>query len=219
MKFFLLLFIFFNLLVYFWASLTKTSEVANNSDVPLYNQAILEILHVVPRTIIEGTSPIKDNKNREQKKESVLCLSIGDYEKDKAVIVGNSLAGLSEYLFVIPNDTVVKERYWLFSPAEKRWQDSVNNASSIRSKGISDICLIPKGKDKGKVSLGLYSRQSKAEQKLQELRGMQINVELSNLTEKKYSIRLENIVKPNDIFKQLSLRFEDSEPNIQKINC
>ena len=219
MKFILLLFIFLNMLVYFWVNLMQANEVGNNLEVPLYNQAKLEILHVIANNIINNTSSIKDKQKRVVKQRSKLCLSIGDYEKDKAVIVGNSLVGLSEYLFIIPNDTVVKERYWLFSPAEKKWEDSVNNASSIRSKGISDIWLIPKGKDKGKVSLGLYSRQSKAEQKLEELTAMQINVELFNLTEKKYSIRLENIVKQEDIFKQLNLRFEDSEPNIQKINC
>jgi hypothetical protein len=219
MKFILLLFIFLNMLVYFWANLMQANDVGNNLEVPLYNQAKLEILHVIANNKINSASPIKNKQKRVVKQGSKLCLSIGDYEKDKAVIVSDSLVGLSEYLFIMPNDTVVKERYWLFSPAEKKWEDSVNNATSIRSKGISDIWLIPKGKDKGKVSLGLYSRQSKAEQKLEELTAMQINVELSNLTEKRYSIRLENIIEPKDIFKQLNLRFEDSEPNIQKINC
>lgn len=207
------------MLVYFWANLMQANEMGNNLEVPLYNQAKLEILHVIANNKINSASTIKDKEKRVVKQGPKLCLSIGDYEKDKAVIVSDSLVGLSEYLFIMPNDTVVKERYWLFSPAEKKWEDSVNNATSIRSKGISDIWLIPKGKDKGKVSLGLYSQQSKAEKKLEELTAMQINVELSNLTEKRYSIRLENIVEPKDIFKQLNLRFEDSEPNIQKINC
>jgi len=219
MKFTLLLLVFLNMLLYFWVSMVQTNDVGNSVGVPLYNQAALEILHVVSKKALNSASPVENKINSEGEQGEVLCLSIGDYEKDKAVVVSNTLAGLSEYLFVIPNDTLVKEKYWLFSPAEKRWEDSVKNASAIRSKGINDIWLVPKGKDKGKVSLGLYSRQAKADQKLQELTNMQINVELLNITEKRYSIRLENIYEPESIFKQLKNRFKDSEPNIQKINC
>ncbi|PCH84859.1 MAG: hypothetical protein COB26_06125 [Piscirickettsiaceae bacterium] len=214
-----LLLIFANTLLYFWANMVRTGGEESAFYAPLYEPVSIEILHIVS----DDTPPFVTTKNKAtvlaNKNEQKLCLEIGSFEREKAISVSQWLSGLSQHLLIVSNDQLLVKNYWVISPAAKTWQKSIANADYIKSKGISDMWLVPNGSDRGTVSLGLFVDKDKAAQRMEEMLSETVNAEIIEIIKERKSIRLENILNPSDIFKQLNKIFIDEEINIQKINC
>lgn len=100
-----------------------------------------------------------------------VCLSFGPLSE--AV----SVKGLREWLIARGGLPQLRERerrelsrYWVYFPPFPSRVDATKRVEAMRSRGIEDIFIIPKGDMSNAVSLGVYSRKESLDRRLNQLR-------------------------------------------------
>ncbi len=100
------------------------------------------------------------------------CYSVGPLEGDSQV------AAVRTWIVAMGGDPILRVgerrelvRYWVYFPPFPSWPEAAQRADQMRSLGIGDLIVIPKGDMAKAISLGVYSQRVFLDRRLRELRG------------------------------------------------
>jgi hypothetical protein len=99
------------------------------------------------------------------------CYSIGPLEDD------SQIAAVRTWLVAMGGDPILRvgerrelARYWVYFPPFPSWAEAAQRADRMRSLGIEDFIVIPKGDMAKAISLGVYSQRPFLDRRVRELR-------------------------------------------------
>ncbi len=99
------------------------------------------------------------------------CYSIGPLEGDSQIVA------VRTWIVTMGGDPILRVgerrelvRYWVYLPPFPSWPEAVQRADHMRSLGIGDLIVIPKGDMAKAISLGVYSQRAFLDRRLRELR-------------------------------------------------
>jgi hypothetical protein len=230
MKRLFLLLLFINVVYFFWGTTVKQNKAHLQQKTPLYDANVVETLVLISeqQAALEITkSKAKQevvNKAVQQAPPppppappvpvpSYSCYVLGDFATQaEADEFNSSLEFEVNQSVVIPIRTV--DEFWVMSPAAASWEESVQNEAMIKNMGVSDLWLLPKGENKGVVSLGLFADIERATSRLAELSEKHINAKIVVRTKSRFALKIEvsdeaglaeSILKKSESFKGNSI--------------
>jgi hypothetical protein len=224
MKRLFLLLLFINVVYFFWGDTIKQNKAHLQQQTPLYDAKVMETLVLIS----EQQAALEITKSKAKQEvvnkavqqvpapppiPSYSCYVLGDFATQaEADEFNSSLEFEVNQSVVIPIRTV--DEFWVMSPAAASWEESVQNEAMIKNKGVSDLWLLPKGENKGVVSLGLFADIELATSRLTELREKQINAKIVVRTKSRFALKIEvsdeaglaeSILKKSESFKGNSI--------------
>ena len=124
-----------------------------------------------PETPTETGSAISEDLPLDGAVSDGSCYSIGPLEEDSQV------AAVRTWIVAMGGDPILRVgerrelvRYWVYFPPFPTWPEAAQRADHMRSLGIADLIVIPKGDMAKAISLGVYSQRAFLERRLRELR-------------------------------------------------
>jgi hypothetical protein len=220
MKRLFLLLLFINVVCFFWGDTIKQNKAHLQQQTPLYDAKVMETLVLISEQ--QAALEITKNKAKQEVINKVVqqlpapsysCYVLGDFATQAEADEFNSnLEFEVNQSVVIPIRTV--DEFWVLSPAEASWEESVQNEAMIKNMGVSDLWLLPKGENKGVVSLGLFADIEGATNRLTELSDKQINAKIVIKTKSRFALKIEvndeaglaeSLLKKTEKFKRNSI--------------
>lgn len=220
MKRLFLLLLFINVVYFFWGTTVKQNKAHLQQQTPLYDAKVVETLVLISdqQAALETTK----SKAKQEVVNKVVqqvptpgysCYVLGDFATQaEADEFNSSLEFEVNQSVVIPIRTV--DEFWVMSPAAASWEESVQNEAMIKNKGVSDLWLLPKGENKGVVSLGLFADIERATSRLTELSEKHINAKIVVRTKSRFALKIEvsdeaglaeSLLKKSETFKTNSI--------------
>ncbi|MDX2426390.1 MAG: hypothetical protein QNK15_09075 [Cycloclasticus sp.] len=225
MKRLFLFLLFINAVYFLWGTTVKQNKAHLQQQTPLYDAKVVETLALISEqqaaleiTKSKAKQEVVDKVVQQVLAPSYSCYVLGDFATQTEADEFNSSLELEvNQSLVIPIRTV--DEFWVMYPAAASWEESVQNEAMIKNKGESDLWLLPKGENKGVVSLGLFVDIERATSRLKELSEKQINAKIVVRSKRRYAVKIE--VNDGAAFletfsQQLELANESS---ISKISC
>ncbi|HAI96166.1 MAG: hypothetical protein CL866_06730 [Cycloclasticus sp.] len=218
--FFLLFFL--NLVYFFWWFTAGENKMTANQVAPLYKDSQLEELKPVSKNELVhmvSSQALSDEQIEKRDVDSLgACFLLGDFEdENEAKVLSNGLKGLVKDVLVVPMEPY--EEYWVISPSEGDWNQSLLKVEQLKEKGVKDLWLVPSGPYKGVISLGLFATQNSTEKRVKELAEKQVKTDVISREKYRYGVKLvtEGDVKP--IQNYLNSTRPDELNRLRKIAC
>jgi len=102
-----------------------------------------------------------------------VCFTLGPFVK--ANVVKRSSKALAA-LGVDVEQREVSQRtprgYWVYLPASKSYQAAKRKVNELQKKGLKDVYIMGKGSHKNAISLGLFTRESAARNRFQQVKDL-----------------------------------------------
>tara|TARA_R110002074_G_scaffold114782_1_gene245457 strand:+ start:86333 stop:87022 length:690 start_codon:yes stop_codon:yes gene_type:complete len=201
MKRLFLFLLFINAVYFLWGTTVKQNNAHLQQQTPLYDAKVVETLALISEQ--QAALEITKSKAKQEVVDKVVqqvpapalapsysCYVLGDFATQaEADEFNSSLEFEVNQSVVIPIRTV--DEFWVMSPAAASWEESVQNEAMIKNKGVSDLWLLPKGDNKGVVSLGLFADIELATNRLKELSEKQINAKIVVRTKSRFALKIE----------------------------
>jgi len=220
--FFILLFI--NVVYFLWSQLGTAERVNEELIAPLYNSNSIEELSLVQAKEIDKLEKrAADKQDRERLKQVVAekafeCYLLGDFSNSNdATLLVKKFINLTSETSVVPIKP--ETEYWVIYPAGKTWEASRKNVDMLKSKNEVDIWLVPKGRNKGIISLGLYAKENRANIRLQALLDKEIKAKITTRVKNRYSVRVKIIGGLDRLKSYLEKENIEERGGISKISC
>lgn len=193
-----------------------------NQVAPLYKNSQLEELKPVSKNElvhIMSNQALSEEQIEKRDVDSLdACFLLGDFEdENEARVLSNDLKGLVKGVLVVPMEPY--EEYWVISPSEGDWNQSLLKVEQLKEKGINDLWLVPSGPYKGVISLGLFATQNSTEKRVKELAEKRVKTDVISREKYRYGVKLvtKGDVKPIQNYLN---RTRPDEPNrLRKIAC
>lgn len=197
-----------------------------NQVAPLYKDSQLEELKPVSKNELVhmvSSQALSDEQIEKRDVDSLgACFLLGDFEdenenENEAKVLSNGLKGLVKDVLVVPMEPY--EEYWVISPSEGDWNQSLLKVEQLKEKGVKDLWLVPSGPYKGVISLGLFATQNSTEKRVKELAEKQVKTDVISREKYRYGVKLvtEGDVKP--IQNYLNSTRPDELNRLRKIAC
>ena len=217
MKHFFLFIVFLNAVYFLWGAVGQKNQSTIARQSALHNGKGVEKLSIIPANEIKLIKP-KIISRKEPLAQAVTpgyeCYTVGDYVNESdAVNLVDRLDGLVNQVSVLP--LIRQKTYWVMFPAGESWEESLNNVETLKSKGVTDFWLLPNGESKGAVSLGLFVTNERANDRLKELKSMQVDATLVIRNKSSYSVK----IKTNGDLALVKTVLSKEKKSINKISC
>jgi len=218
--FFLLLFL--NMVYFFWGQTTTNRNAVMDYQKPLYQEGQVEKLELISKEElfqVGNKQLLIDSKVDKTTVAAVSeCYSVGDFttESDANELL-KELSGLGVRLQV--TSFVVSKEFWVVYPSNGDWNQSLENLKQLKAKGVIDFWLVPNGVYKGLISLGLFKKPDRAENRVRELTKKQVEAEIINREVFSYSVNVEKGSAKVIIEDELERLKMDQQHSIHKISC
>ena len=218
--FFLLLFL--NMVYFFWGQTTTNRNTVMDYETPLYQDAQLEKLELISKEKLfqvgNKQRPIDSKVDKTTTEAVSECYRVGDFttENDANELL-KELSGLGVRLQV--TSFVVSKEFWVVYPSNGDWNQSLENLKQLKAKGVIDFWLVPNGVYKGLISLGLFKKEDRAENRVRELTTKQVEAEIINREVFYYSVKVERGSDKVIIQDELDRLELHQQHSIHKISC
>ncbi|ORU91577.1 MAG: hypothetical protein A6F70_00425 [Cycloclasticus sp. symbiont of Bathymodiolus heckerae] len=219
MKQLFLLLLFINVVYFFWGMTVNEAQESQVRQEPLYDQKELEVLELLSKD--ESTQKLSEQKSMEvvpEGMEQYTCYVVGGFgSKNSASQLKDNIKKIFLHVPVVISR--LEQEYWVVYPSTGDWNHSLENVKMLKIKGVTDLWLVPKGQDKGVVSLGLFKTLSRAESKLEELKKKTVNAAILNREKVSYGVKVETNDGVEAIQSFLDTQVISLENSIRKIAC
>lgn len=224
MKQLFFLLVFLNLVYFFWGQTATEKKLAMSYSVPLYQESQLEKLELISkdelsRQVARQLSLESESEPEKSTTTAVIeCYRVGDFATDnEANELLNTLSELNGRLLVI--SFVVSNEFWVVHPYSGDWNQSLQSLEQLKVKGMTDLWLVPKGDYKGVISLGLFIKPDRADNRLRELAEKQVEAEIIKREKSRYGVKVEINGGEAAIQHYLDSLEMDQKHSIRKISC
>ena len=209
-----------NLCYFFWKITTEVAPAPKNSGLALEE---LKILSVTKEPVKIVVRPVSSKVDAEVAIK--MCYMVGDFKTnllaEKAMEDLVAVFPVTQATIKVVKGSGLVRDYWIIYPAEDSWEKSKLNVEIIRKKGIKDLWLVPNGKDKGVISLGLFKNQKQALSRANRLKAKGLDVEIiaRNVEKSVYRILFEVLVMKKVVESLINYKFDTKEIRIEEISC
>ncbi len=225
MKRFCLMLVFVNVVYFFWGLNSQQSEISEA------DKFLAEVAGLQQLSLREVEEPVFVAKPEEPvAHEVVVSLPVVEELVIDSCFLINGIASQKEAARLLSamqaqqlaaslSRLLVAEEFWLVLPVADSWQQSLQDVKDLKTKGVSDLWLVPSGVDKGVISLGLFAEESRAERRLKQLQGKNIKAVMRLKQRFVYAISLKSEADLASVRSLLS-EFRLGKANIiNKISC
>jgi len=241
MKYVMLFLVLLNIVYFMWERNIKVAKPRLASETPLYNTKVLEPLVLLKenelgessvQSVVNETVSLEEVKIVGAEKVAELpvvdqasskntsCLDVGDFNsQQQASAFMAKLLGLKKPLSVVMSESLSKHDYWVVFPAAETWAKSLANSNELQDKQIGDSWLVPRGEDKGAVSLGLFASLERANKRLDELLEKNIQAQVKEKITKHYSVRIGDVFDFKKVMEEVKQLNGDETIKIQHFDC
>ena len=218
--FFLLAFL--NIVYFFWGQTATEKTLTLDDNVPLYQESQLEKLELISKDELSKRvtrQPLMESKpEKSTLTVATECYRVGDFAtEDDANELLNTLSGLNGLMQVVP--FIVSNEFWVVYPFNGDWGQSLQNLEQLKAKGVTDLWLVPKGDYKGVISLGLFIKPDRADNRLRELAEKQVEAEIIKREKSRYGVKVEINGGEAVIQHYLDNLETDQKHSLRKISC
>jgi hypothetical protein len=154
--------------------LAANDEAVNPASEPESMPALPE---GIEKPVIEKPDAANSNVSNADKNAEV-CYEVGPFANRQAYqALVSRLKDIKSEIKLINRNDQVASNYMVYYPAPETAIDSEANINMLKAHGIKDLWILT-GEDKGKISLGLFSREESALTMKNELLAKGINAEV-----------------------------------------
>ncbi|OUR83260.1 hypothetical protein A9Q82_04215 [Cycloclasticus sp. 46_120_T64] len=217
--------VFVNVVYFFWGLNSQQSEISEA------DKFLAEVAGLQQLSLREVEEPVFVAKPEEPvAHEVVVSLPVVEELVIDSCFLINGIASQKEAARLLSamqaqqlaaslSRLLVAEEFWLVLPVADSWQQSLQDVKDLKTKGVSDLWLVPSGVDKGVISLGLFAEESRAERRLKQLQGKNIKAVMRLKQRFVYAISLKSEADLASVRSLLS-EFRLGKANIiNKISC
>lgn len=115
-------------------------------------------------------------------------------------------------------DVWIDQGYWVMIPAPNSMAAARENVEQVKAKGVTDYWLVPTGRDRGIISLGLFNTIERAETQRRELlgKGIDAQIDKKRALRSRYRVGIQTSSEPVSTLQTLGITLNPSllEPHV-----
>lgn len=188
----------------------EPQPVAKVEPEPVPEPAIQPEIVPAPQPAPEvAAKPESDSPTTQQ--ASLACYRYGQFRtEDAARELAGRLAGGAWQGGIHTGLMRIDQGFWVIYPAASTMKASQENLEQIKAKGVADYWLVPTGRYRGVISLGLFNDLDRAQLQQTQLAKMGVTTEITkkvlNLTRHQIELRLRE--PPKGLFQRSGVPFD-----------
>ena len=171
-----------------------------------------ELQAVAPPTETKGSTAAMDIPGAHA------CIRLGPFDSESELAsLQSELQSQFERVSLRETKTIVDKGYWVFLRPYSTRSEAVQVADKLTAAGASEFYVVPGGKSVNAISLGVYVRRERAEERRDQIQslGLALNITISPQTELRSSFWLE--AGPVDAFNPVLLPIAIDHPEAHQL--
>jgi len=183
-----ILFLFFLLLnaVYFYTQFDDTTELASSTVLkqPPLPQGVDKLILLRERGLGGENAPLPESPADKPSAQPIdmlakplelqdepSCFTLGPFTSaDVAKRSSGTLAALGVDVKYREISQRTPRGYWVYLPSSKSYQAAKRKVTELQKKGLNDLYIMGKGSHQNAISLGLFTRESAANSRFQQVK-------------------------------------------------
>ncbi|MCF6338596.1 MAG: SPOR domain-containing protein [Gammaproteobacteria bacterium] len=183
-----ILFLFFLLLnaVYFYTQFEGTAELTSSTVLkqPALPQGVNKLVMLRERGLGGENAPFQESPADKlsakpidmlakplELQDEPSCFTLGPFTRaDVAKRNAGTLAALGADVKHREISQRTPRGYWVYLPSSKSYQAAKRKATELQKKGLNDLYIMGKGSHQNAISLGLFTRESAANSRFQQVK-------------------------------------------------